>query len=86
MWAQFTVQVDGRERVVEALKQAGIPTAIHYPRPLHRQPAYEQRCRVATPLTNAEAAAQRVMSLPMSADLTEAQQDQIVAALRAALT
>ena len=86
VWAQFTVQVDGRERVVEALKQAGIPTAIHYPRPLHRQPAYEQRCRVATPLTNAEAAAQRVMSLPMSADLTEAQQDQIVAALRAALT
>jgi len=85
VWAQFTVQVDEREAVVQALKQAGIPTAIHYPRPLHRQPAYEQRCRIATPLTHAEAAARRVMSLPMSADLTEAQQDEVVAALRAAL-
>ena len=72
VWAQFTVQVDEREAVVQALKQAGIPTAIHYPKPLHRQPAYEQRCRIATPLTHAEAAARRVMSLPMSADLTEA--------------
>ena len=85
VWAQFTVQVDEREAVVQALKQAGIPTAIHYPRPLHRQPAYEQRCRIATPLTHAEAAARRVVSLPMGADLTEAQQDEVVAALRAAL-
>ncbi|OWQ87487.1 aminotransferase DegT [Roseateles aquatilis] len=85
VWAQFTVQVDRREAVVEALKAAGIPTAIHYPRPLHRQPAYEQRCRAATPLPHSEAAARRVMSLPMSADLSEAQQDQVVAALRAAL-
>jgi UDP-2-acetamido-2-deoxy-ribo-hexuluronate aminotransferase len=86
VWAQFTVQVDRREAVVEALKQAGVPTAVHYPKPLHRQPAYENRCRIATPLPNSEAAAQRVMSLPMSADLSEAQQDQVVAALRAALT
>ena len=85
VWAQFTVQVDEREAVVQALKQAGIPTAIHYPRPLHRQPAYEQRCRIVTPLAHAEAAARRVMSLPMSADLTEAQQVEVVAALRAAL-
>jgi len=85
VWAQFTVQVDDRAAVVEALQQAGVPTAIHYPKPLHRQPAYESRCRVATPLPHAEAAAQRVMSLPMSADLSEAQQDQVVAALRAAL-
>lgn len=86
VWAQFTVQVDRREAVVEALKQAGIPTAVHYPKPLHRQPAYESRCRIATPLPRSEAAAQRVMSLPMSADLSDAQQDQVVAALRAALT
>jgi len=88
VWAQFTVQLQSagqREAVVAALKQLGVPTAIHYPKPLHRQPAYEQRCRVATPLPHAEAAAQRVMSLPMSPDLTEAQQDQVVAALRAAL-
>ncbi|UXH80997.1 DegT/DnrJ/EryC1/StrS family aminotransferase [Roseateles amylovorans] len=86
VWAQFTVQVDHREAVIESLKQAGIPTAVHYPKPLHRQPAYEARSRAATPLPNAEAAARRVMSLPMSADLSEAQQDQVVAALRVALT
>ncbi len=89
VWAQFTVQLESagqREAVVAALKQAGVPTAIHYPKPLHRQPAYEQRCRVATPLPHAEAAAQRVMSLPMSPDLSEAQQDQVVAALSAALS
>ncbi|MET0208521.1 MAG: DegT/DnrJ/EryC1/StrS family aminotransferase [Burkholderiaceae bacterium] len=85
VWAQFTLQVDRRDAVIAALKEAGIPTAVHYPKPLHRQPAYEQRCRLATPLPHSEAAAQRVMSLPMSPDLSAAQQDQVVAALRAAL-
>jgi UDP-2-acetamido-2-deoxy-ribo-hexuluronate aminotransferase len=85
VWAQFTVQVDQREAVVAALKTAGIPTAIHYPKPLHRQAAYADRCRVPAPLPHAETAATRVMSLPMSPDLTEAQQDQVVEALRHAL-
>jgi UDP-2-acetamido-2-deoxy-ribo-hexuluronate aminotransferase len=85
VWAQFTVQVSNREAVIQNLKAAGIPTAIHYPRPLHRQAAYADRCRVPAPLPHAEAAAARVMSLPMSPDLTHAQQDQVVAALRDAL-
>jgi len=85
VWAQFTVQVDQRDAVVAALKAAGVPTAIHYPRPLHRQPAYEGRCRVPAALPHAEFAAMRVLSLPMSPDLTDAQQDQVVAALRQAL-
>ena len=82
VWAQFTLQVDERSAVQEALQAAGIPTAIHYPKPLHRQPAYEQ---VDRHFPKAERAAQRVMSLPMSADLSEAQQDAVVAALRHAL-
>jgi UDP-2-acetamido-2-deoxy-ribo-hexuluronate aminotransferase len=85
VWAQFTVQVDDREGVIQRLKAAGIPTAIHYPRPLHRQAAYADRCRVPAPLPHAEAAAARVMSLPMSPDLTHGQQDQVIAALRGAL-
>lgn len=85
VWAQFTVQVDHREAVIQHLKEAGIPTAIHYPRPLHRQTAYADRCRVPAPLPHAESAAARVMSLPMSPDLTAAQQDQVMAALRQAL-
>jgi UDP-2-acetamido-2-deoxy-ribo-hexuluronate aminotransferase len=85
VWAQFTVQVQGREQVIRRLNEAGIPTAIHYPTPLHQQVAYAGRCRVPAPLPHAEAAAQRVLSLPMSADLQPEQQDAVLAALRSAL-
>jgi UDP-2-acetamido-2-deoxy-ribo-hexuluronate aminotransferase len=69
--------------VQRKLSEAGIPTAIHYPKPLHRQPAYAQP---DLQLPCAETAARRVMSLPMSADLSEAQQDAVIAALRQALS
>lgn len=82
VWAQFTVMVDDRAAVQKALTDAGIPTAIHYPKPLHRQPAYA-RPELSFPV--AEATAERVLSLPMSADLSEAQQDAVVDALRRAL-
>ncbi|HEY4203125.1 MAG TPA: DegT/DnrJ/EryC1/StrS family aminotransferase [Devosiaceae bacterium] len=65
VWAQFTVQVDNRDHVAAALKEAGIPTAVHYPIPLHLQPAYRDLCRIAGSLRNAERVAQRVLSLPM---------------------
>jgi UDP-2-acetamido-2-deoxy-ribo-hexuluronate aminotransferase len=84
VWGQYTVFVDERERVQAALKEAGIPTAVHYPRPLHRQPAYEAFAPTGG-CPQAERAAARVLSLPMSADLTEADQDRVVAALAAAL-
>ncbi|MCA0177988.1 MAG: DegT/DnrJ/EryC1/StrS family aminotransferase [Proteobacteria bacterium] len=84
VWAQYTVQVAHREAVQQALTAAGIPTAIHYPLPLHQQPAYA-RWAPATSLPHSERAAARVLSLPMSADLSEAQQDTVVAALRQAL-
>jgi UDP-2-acetamido-2-deoxy-ribo-hexuluronate aminotransferase len=84
VWAQMTVMVDDRDRVQAALKAAGVPTAVHYPRPLHLQPAYAAYgepggCPVSSRL------ATRVLSLPMSADLTEADQDAVAAALRRAL-
>ncbi|MBA4344731.1 MAG: aminotransferase DegT [Methylibium sp.] len=87
VWAQFTVLLQNgaqRSAVQQALQAQGVPTAIHYPRPLHRQPAYE-RFAPAWALPHAEAAAERVMSLPMSADLSAEQQDQVIAALRQAL-
>ncbi|MBI3346619.1 MAG: DegT/DnrJ/EryC1/StrS family aminotransferase [Burkholderiales bacterium] len=84
VWAQYTVFVDDREALQARLKAAGIPTAVHYPRPLHHQPAY---AKYAQPhdCGHSIRAAQRVMSLPMSADLTDAQQDHVVAALAAAI-
>ncbi len=80
VWAQYTVLVENRDAVQDKLKRAGIPTAVHYPRPLHRQPAYEPLCD-ARPMPVSESLASQVISLPMSADLTESQQDAVVAAL-----
>ena len=82
--AQLTVFVDDRARVQAALADAGIPTAVHYPKPLHHQPAYAAGHDPASHPHSLRAAA-RVLSLPMSADLTEAQQDRVVAALRGAV-
>jgi len=84
VWAQYTVKVDNRAAVIAALKEQGIPTAVHYPRPLHRQPAYAQPDCPADSFPHSNAAADRVMSLPMSADLTHAEQDAVVAALKKA--
>jgi len=83
VWAQFTLMLDGRPEVQAALSAAGIPTAVHYPKPLHRQPAY---ARPGQDFPQAERAARRVLSLPMSAYLSEAQQDAVVAALRTTLS
>ena len=87
VWAQFTVLLKDaaqRDAVQAALTAQGIPTAIHYPRPMHLQPAYE-RWAPTWPLPHSEAVSQRVMSLPMSADLTDEQQDLVIDALRLAL-
>jgi UDP-2-acetamido-2-deoxy-ribo-hexuluronate aminotransferase len=84
VWAQYTVFVERRARVQEALKAQGIPTAVHYPKPLHRQPAYVRWAEGAH-CPHSEQAAAKVLSLPMSADLAEADQDRVVEALRAAL-
>jgi len=81
VWAQYTVKVDDRAAVIAALKEQGIPTAVHYPRPLHRQPAYERPDCPPTSFPHANRAADRVMSLPMSADLGDAEQQRVVEAL-----
>ena len=82
VWAQFTLQVADREAVVAALRAQGIPTAVHYPIPLHLQPAYRELCRISGTLQHAETVANRVFSLPMHPYLDEATQRTIVAALQ----
>jgi UDP-2-acetamido-2-deoxy-ribo-hexuluronate aminotransferase len=84
VWAQYTVLVDARDQVQQALQSRGIPTAVHYPRPLHHQPAYAGFER-ADGCPRSVVAAGHVLSLPMSADLTHAQQDDVVDALCDAL-
>jgi UDP-2-acetamido-2-deoxy-ribo-hexuluronate aminotransferase len=83
VWGQYTVFVENRAAVQAALKEAGIPTAVHYPKPLHHQPAYAAHCCPECCPVSLQVS-QQVLSLPMSADLTEADQDRVAAALRAA--
>jgi len=84
VWAQFTVMVPERDAVAQRLKEAGVPTAVHYPRPIHAQPAYAQYAEPgATPVSDRLAG--EVLSLPMHPDLDEATQDRIVQALARAL-
>ena len=85
VYAQYTVEVPNRDRVRAALNEQGIPTAVHYPVPLHLQPAFEFLNEPEGSFPVAEAAAARVMSLPMHPYLTDEQQEEIVAALREAV-
>ena len=77
-WAQYTVQVAQREQVQAKLQAAGIPTAVHYPIPLNKQPAVAD---ATAQLPVGDAVAQRVMSLPMHPYLSAADQETIVQAL-----
>jgi len=82
VYAQCTVLVSDRAAVQKRLSEAGIPTAVHYPVPLNEQPAYKHLCcSDCTPI--AQQIAKRVMSLPMSPDLSAEDQDKIVGALLA---
>ena len=77
-WAQYTIQVENRDQVQEKLKAQGIPTAVHYPIPLNKQPAVAN-ANVSLPI--GDAIAERVMSLPMHPYLTLEAQEKIVDAL-----
>jgi UDP-2-acetamido-2-deoxy-ribo-hexuluronate aminotransferase len=84
VFAQYTIVVPDRDRARTALAERGIPTAVHYPVPLHLQPAFAYLEQGPGSFPISEAAAGRVMSLPMHAYLNDAQQIEVVAALRAA--
>ena len=78
-WAQYTIRVADRSRAQEVLKAAGIPTAVHYPMPLNKQPA------VANPgahLPIGDLVATEVLSLPMSPYITAEEQARVAAALK----
>jgi UDP-2-acetamido-2-deoxy-ribo-hexuluronate aminotransferase len=85
VYAQYTIEVDQREAVQAALKQAQVPTAVHYPVPLNLQPVFAHLNRPEGSFPVAEAASRRVMSLPMHPFLDEPTQDAIVGAVKRAL-
>jgi UDP-2-acetamido-2-deoxy-ribo-hexuluronate aminotransferase len=86
VYAQYTIEVDDRDGFCASLQAQGIPTAVHYPIPLHEQPVFSSLRRPPGGYPCAEAAAARVVSLPMHADLDAGQQDKVIAAVRKTLT
>ena len=83
VWGQYTVFVEDRVGVQEALRAAGVPTAVHYPQVLYRQPAFAAFTPAVACMV-AERVAARVMSLPMGPDLSAVAQDAVVRSLAAA--
>jgi len=81
-WAQYTIRTTARDELRRALAEAGIPTAVHYPLPLHRQPATADD---SISLPASEAAALEVLSLPMHPYLDAATQEAICNAIASAL-
>lgn len=77
VYAQYSVLVHDREAIQKHLKQAGIPTAVHYPVPINEQIAYKSFCCPdCTPI--AQLLAKRILCLPMSPDLSLENQEKIV--------
>jgi dTDP-4-amino-4,6-dideoxygalactose transaminase len=87
VWAQYTIRLPRgvRDPLAATLKAQGIPTAIHYPMPVHRQDAYRGFPVAEGGLPVSERLAEEVISLPMHAYLDEPTQDRIIAAVRRAL-
>jgi UDP-2-acetamido-2-deoxy-ribo-hexuluronate aminotransferase len=84
VWAQYTVLVKDREGFAVKIKEKGVPTSVHYPSPLHHQPVYSHlRAKYSCPV--AERVSSECISLPIFPDMTDAQVDQVIAAVRASV-
>ena len=82
-WALYTIRVQGRDQVQQALTRNGIPTAVHYPMPLYRQPALAQS---EANCPESDRAAREVLSLPMHPYLGEMAQERVSQTLAEALS
>lgn len=85
VYAQYTVEVDDRATVESRMKDRGVPTAVHYPLAMHMQPVFANLGHKQGDFPVSEAAAARVISLPMHPYLTEQQQASVIDALAEAI-
>lgn len=81
-WAQYTIRVQNRDTVRSALKAEGVPTSVHYPLPLNRQPAVADREAI---LPHGDKAAQEVMSLPMHPYMNPTTVQRVIETMRRAV-
>lgn len=83
MYAQYSVLCKDRDSLMKKLNDSGIPTAVHYPIPLHLQEAFEGLGYKKGDFPISERVGKSIMSLPMSPFLTQSQQDIVVEAIKA---
>lgn len=81
VWAQYTLLVPERDTVQKKLSEIGIPSAVHYPRTMPDQPAYQENGRVISQDVARELAG-KVLSLPMYPDMSDGIQDQVIDGVR----
>ncbi len=81
VYAQFTIEVDNREKFREFMSEKSIPTAVHYPSPLNKQPVYEKESFFNLDFENAQKASERVVSLPMHPYLEVSDQKKVIEAV-----
>ena len=86
VWAQYTIEVDNRDAIEQALAEQGIPTAVHYPEALHLQPVFAGLGLSRGSFPAAESAAKRVISLPMHPYLTPPAMQEIARAVKASVS
>ena len=85
VWAQYTIRVEKRDALAAVLSTRGVPTAIYYPKPLHRQEPYKRYPVAGNGLPVTDKLAAAVISLPMHPYLDEPTQDRVISAVREAL-
>ncbi len=84
-WAQYTVRSDRRDDIRKALEAAGIPSAVYYACPLHRQPAFSDADGAGVQMPVSDLLAAEVFSLPMHPYLEETDQARIIETIRQAV-
>jgi UDP-2-acetamido-2-deoxy-ribo-hexuluronate aminotransferase len=85
VWAQYSIRVKDRDRIQAALKEAGIPTAVHYPMPLHLQECFNYLGHTQGDFPVAEMISLEIMSLPMNPFLTRDEVEYVAASLKKAV-
>jgi dTDP-4-amino-4,6-dideoxygalactose transaminase len=85
VYHQFAIRVADRDAVQRRMAERGVQTAVYYPLPLHLQPLYRELGYRAGAFPEAERAAREVLCLPMYPELTDAQVDEVVEAVKNSL-
>jgi dTDP-4-amino-4,6-dideoxygalactose transaminase len=83
VWAQYTIELEGRDDLGPKLREQGVPTAVYYPIPIHKQGVYSVYPTAPGGLPVTQAKSGRVISLPMHPYLSQDDQDLVIAAIRA---